>query len=171
MPTSPRRFTEAPLASPFGRGGRAQRGRRGEIMTILSKLFEKGCEALSATCGDSSPRGRAKGLHSPTEGVCVTLRTDRVVRPYTPPTPLTQAGRKSTPPPLSARFFVLPMARRRRRTSCTSSRLDAATAEKHPSPSFGKIFRPADDEAAQLYFVYSKPTRRWQGGKDAERKF
>ena len=25
-------------------------------------LFEKGCEALSVTCGDSSPKGRAKGL-------------------------------------------------------------------------------------------------------------
>ena len=49
------------------------------------------------------------------------------------------------------------------------------TSPPHPqarnTPSFGKIFRPADDEAAQLYFVYSKPTRRWQGGKDAERKF
>ena len=28
---------------------------------ILS--FEKGCRALSVTCGDSSPKGRAKGLH------------------------------------------------------------------------------------------------------------
>ena len=28
---------------------------------ILS--FEKGCKALSVTCGDSSPKGRAKGLH------------------------------------------------------------------------------------------------------------
>ena len=52
----------------------------------------------------------------------------------------------------------------------TSYRLDADRAEKTLPPSFGKIFRPADDEAAQLYFVYSKPTRRWQGGKDAEKK-
>ena len=28
-------------------------------------LFEKGCEALSVTCGDSSPKGRAKGVHPP----------------------------------------------------------------------------------------------------------
>ena len=28
---------------------------------ILS--FEKGCKTLSVTCGDSSPKGRAKGLH------------------------------------------------------------------------------------------------------------
>ena len=27
--------------------------------------------------------------------------------------------------------------------------------------------RPADDEATLLYFVYSKPTRRWQGAKGA----
>lgn len=27
---------------------------------ILS--FEKGCKTLSVTCGDSSPKGRAKGL-------------------------------------------------------------------------------------------------------------
>ena len=42
--------TAAPLASPFGRGGRAKRGRRGETMT----------KTLSVTCGDSSPGGRAK---------------------------------------------------------------------------------------------------------------
>ena len=30
-----------------------------------------------------------------------------------------------------------------------------------------RILRPADDEAAPLYFVYSKPTRRWQGAKGA----
>ena len=41
-------LSTAPLASPYGRGGRAQRGRRG-------------CKALSVTFGDSSPRGRAKG--------------------------------------------------------------------------------------------------------------
>ena len=26
--------------------------------------IEKGCKTLSVTCGDSSPKGRAKGLHS-----------------------------------------------------------------------------------------------------------
>ena len=25
--------------------------------------IEKGCKTLSVTCGDSSPKGRAKGLH------------------------------------------------------------------------------------------------------------
>ena len=92
----------ASLASHFGRGGRAQRGRRGQTMTIpkdntqlenarrlrremtpherklwylflrkypvmcMHKLilsFEKGYKTLSVTCGDSSPKGRAKGLH------------------------------------------------------------------------------------------------------------
>ena len=50
---------EHPLASPLGRGGRAQRGRRGKTMTIS---FENGCTALSVTCGDSSPKGRAGEL-------------------------------------------------------------------------------------------------------------
>ena len=43
-------LSTAPLASPFGRGVRAKRGRRGETMT----------KTLSVTCGDSSPGGRAK---------------------------------------------------------------------------------------------------------------
>ena len=42
-----------PLASPFGRGVRAQRGRRGAATTPPT---------LSVACGDSSPKGRAKGL-------------------------------------------------------------------------------------------------------------
>ena len=48
------------FASPLGRGGRAQRGRRGKTMTIS---FENGCTALSVTCGDSSPKGRAGELY------------------------------------------------------------------------------------------------------------
>ena len=43
------------LASPLGRGVRAQRGRRGQTMTI-----QKACNPLSVTCGDSSPKGRAE---------------------------------------------------------------------------------------------------------------
>ena len=39
-------------ASPSGRGGRVQRGRS-----------RKTLRTLSVTCGDSSPKGRAKGLH------------------------------------------------------------------------------------------------------------
>ncbi len=30
-------------------------------MTI--PIIQKDCKALSVTCGDSSPKGRAKGLH------------------------------------------------------------------------------------------------------------
>ena len=37
------------LAAPSGRGGRAQRGRRGKTL-----------HTLSVTCGDSSPKGRSK---------------------------------------------------------------------------------------------------------------
>ncbi len=33
-------------------------------MTIL---FKNGCKALSVTCGDSSPKGRAKGLYPVTQ--------------------------------------------------------------------------------------------------------
>ena len=43
------------LASPCGRGGRAQRGRREQTTTI-----QKDCKPLSVTCGDSSPKGRAE---------------------------------------------------------------------------------------------------------------
>ena len=54
----------APLASPFGRGSRAQLGRRGSTLMILMVVIieKKRCTALSVTCGDSSHRGRAKGL-------------------------------------------------------------------------------------------------------------
>ena len=44
----------APLASPFGKGGRAKRGRRGI----------PGCNTLSVTFGDGSPKGRAKGQYA-----------------------------------------------------------------------------------------------------------
>ena len=44
--------SEPPPASPLGRGGRAERGRRGRREAAI---------ALSVTCGDSSPGGRAKG--------------------------------------------------------------------------------------------------------------
>ena len=54
-----RLYARAYLGSPLGRGGRAQRGRRGQPMTI--PIIQKDCKALSVTCGDSSPKGRAKG--------------------------------------------------------------------------------------------------------------
>ena len=45
---------EHPLPLPVGKV--AKRGEDGEGI-------EKGCKTLSVTCGDSSPKGRAKGLH------------------------------------------------------------------------------------------------------------
>ena len=60
---------------------------------------------------------------------------------------------------------VLLMAKRCRCTLCTASRFDDGKAGE---TCLGKvrIVRPADDETVPLYFVYSKPTRRWQGGQD-----
>ena len=43
-----------PLPLPVGEV--AERGEDGEGE-------QKGCKTLSVTCGDSSPKGRAKGLH------------------------------------------------------------------------------------------------------------
>ena len=54
----------------------------------------------------------------------------------------------------------------RRRTLCTSRSGNEVLAEKTAIVPFAEIFRPADDETVPLYFVYSKPARRRQGGKD-----
>ena len=71
---------------------------------------------------------------------------------------LSDEGGKDPAP--AERFFVLPMAKRRWRTFCTSSRFDEYRVGK-----MSRIFRPADDETPPLYFVYSKAARRRQGGK------
>ena len=55
--TTARKMARISLASPFGRGGRAKRGRRGETR----------CKTLSVTFGDSSPKGRAKGVYRDTK--------------------------------------------------------------------------------------------------------
>ena len=60
----------APLASPCGRGGQ-QRGRRGQITAtsigkcwhLRRQMTSRGRKALSVTCGDSSPKGRAKASY------------------------------------------------------------------------------------------------------------
>ena len=39
-------------------------------------------------------------------------------------------------------------------------------SEKDTRHSFGRIFRPADDETPPLYFVYGKVPQRSIGGKD-----
>ena len=48
-------------------GGFAGTGISTEIFVVCAHKsilsFEKGCKALSVTCGDSSPKGRAKRLH------------------------------------------------------------------------------------------------------------
>ena len=60
------------LASPCGRGGRAQRGRRGQITATSNRKMLAPSQAddvpraqgsLSVTCGDSSPKGRAKASY------------------------------------------------------------------------------------------------------------
>ena len=56
----------APLASPCGRGGRAQRGRRGQITATSNRKMLAPSQADDVpraqdplfTCGDSSPKGR-----------------------------------------------------------------------------------------------------------------
>ena len=61
----------APLASPCGRGGQQQRGRRGQITAtsigkcwhLRRQMTSRGRKALSVTCGDSSPKGRAKASY------------------------------------------------------------------------------------------------------------
>ena len=66
-----KRFPSRHLASPCGRGGRAQRGRRGQITAtsigkcwhLRRQMTSRGRKALSVTCGDSSPKGRAKASY------------------------------------------------------------------------------------------------------------
>ena len=62
----------APLASPCGRGGRsAARTERGQITAtsigkcwhLRRQMTSRGRKALSVTCGDSSPKGRAKASY------------------------------------------------------------------------------------------------------------
>ena len=64
-------FRPGTLASPCGRGGRAQRGRRGQITATSNRKMLAPSQAddvpraqgLSVTCGDSSPKGRAKASY------------------------------------------------------------------------------------------------------------
>ena len=56
---------------PCGRGGRAQRGRRanngqrpiGKCWHLRRQMTSRGRKVLSVTCGDSSPKGRAKASY------------------------------------------------------------------------------------------------------------
>ena len=58
-------------ASPCGRGGQQQRGRRRQITAtsigkcwhLRRQMTSRGRKALSVTCGDSSPKGRAKASY------------------------------------------------------------------------------------------------------------
>ena len=66
-----KRFPSRHFASPCGRGGRAQRGRRGQITATSNRKMLAPSQAddvlraqgLSVTCGDSSPKGRAKASY------------------------------------------------------------------------------------------------------------
>ena len=74
-----------PLASPCGRGGRAQRGRRGQITATSNRKMLApsqaddvlphfaGARLLSVTCGDSSPKGepRHRILAQEMERICI----------------------------------------------------------------------------------------------------
>ena len=71
----------APLASPCGRGGPAQRGRKGQITAtsigkcwhLRRQMTSRGRKALSVTCGDSSPKGepRHRILAQEMERICI----------------------------------------------------------------------------------------------------
>ena len=60
-----------PLASPCGRGGQQRGRRRGQITAtsigkcwhLRRQMTSRGRKALSVTCGDSSPKGRAKASY------------------------------------------------------------------------------------------------------------
>ena len=79
-------FPASPLASPFGRGGRAKRGRRGYTVTA---------KTLSVACGDSSPRGRAKHRTFLASPLGRGGRAKRGRRGYTlPPNPLSRLRRQ-----------------------------------------------------------------------------
>ena len=65
-------FRPGTLCLPCGRGGRAQRGRRGQITATSNRKMLAPSQAddvpraqgsLSVTCGDSSPKGRAKASY------------------------------------------------------------------------------------------------------------
>ena len=61
----------APLASPCGEVASLQRGRKGQITAtsigkcwhLRRQMTSRGRKALSVTCGDSSPKGRAKASY------------------------------------------------------------------------------------------------------------
>ena len=61
----------APLASPCGRGGQRSEDGRGQITAtsigkcwhLRRQMTSRGRKALSVTCGDSSPKGRAKASY------------------------------------------------------------------------------------------------------------
>ena len=83
MPTSPRRARRRgiPCLSLWERWPSAARTERVNHDHLIL-LFKKGCKALSVTCGDSSPKGRAKGLHRLPAVYALYAWADRVVRPY-----------------------------------------------------------------------------------------
>ena len=68
-----KRFPSQPLASPCGRGGqRSEDGEKEQITALTSigkcwhlrrQMTSRGRKALSVTCGDSSPKGRAKASY------------------------------------------------------------------------------------------------------------
>ena len=55
-----RRFTAAPLASPSGRGGRAQRGRRGQTTIIRSYYSKKAARPSQSPAVTALPKGEPR---------------------------------------------------------------------------------------------------------------
>ena len=100
----------APLASPCGRGGQRSEDGRGQITAtsigkcwhLRRQMTSRGRKALSVTCGDSSPKGRAKASYIGTRNGAYLYRYAPFTSPLNARAARKSDGRKtvSVPHPL-----------------------------------------------------------------------